>query len=186
MGNSFNFFVIKMQQRYFNAFLGVLTKLLDKKKETNKQTKTIQRKKIIMRQRQRSKSFLFKSLFFLTTLVPHFLFAQDIAQHSTSTEMDFLRTETIEVAPVKKASQSLFLHVDYDQKNHLLTIATKDKLQNATITVLTGKDRVIYQESSLKIENHYLLSIDENSPKGVYYIYIEEADRGIWIEKFTK
>lgn len=166
--------------------MGVLKKPLDKKKETNKQKQTTQRKKIIMRQRQQSKLLFFKSLFFLTTFVPNFLFAQDIAHHSTPTEMDFLRTETVEVAPVKKASQSLFLHVDYDQKNHLLTIATKDKLENATITVLTGKDRVIYQESSLKIENHYLLSIDENSPKGVYFIYIEEADRGIWIEKFTK
>jgi hypothetical protein len=139
-----------------------------------------------MRQRQRSKSLLFKSLFFFTTLIPNFLFAQDIAHHSTPAEMDFLRTEMVEIAPVKKASQNLFLHVDYDQKNHLLTIATKDQLKNATITVLTEKDRVIYKESSLKIENHYLLSIDENSPKGVYFIYIEEADRGIWIEKFTK
>lgn len=128
------------------------------------------------------KSLLLKNLFTAIVFIPAFAFAQDIAHN----HIDLPKTEIATLNPTQETKQNIFLHVDYDQKNHLLTIATKDELVNASITVLTGKDRVIYKEDGLKIENHYLLSIDEDSPKGVYYIYVEEADRGIWIEKFVK
>lgn len=124
-----------------------------------------------------------KILLFLWLIIPHFLFAQDLAQNTSCSKKIF--GEKIKTTDNEPLSY-LFLHVDYDKKSHLLTIHTRDQLKNATITILTSKENLIYQESGIKINNNYLLSIEENSPKGIYYIYVEEKDRGIWIERFIK
>ena len=90
-------------------------------------------------------------------------------------------------APATSAlTTQLFLNVDYDVDNHLLTILSKDGLKKATITVFNEQKELIYQESNLTIDNLYLLSINEDSPQGRYYVYVEEENRGIWVEQFQK
>jgi len=124
-----------------------------------------------------------KLLVFLFLVAPSSIFAQEYA--STQDQNVVEQNEYIEH---DNSSSSLFLQVDFDESENLLTILTKESLESATITILTANDEVIHQESDMVINNHYLLSINEKSPEGVYYIYVEEGGEigGIWIERFVK
>jgi len=85
-----------------------------------------------------------------------------------------------------QAPRYMSLNIDYNTDDHVLTILTKDKLEQATIMLMNASKELLYKEDALEIKNHYLLYISENYPEGTYYVQVEEEGRGIWIEQFEK
>lgn len=85
-----------------------------------------------------------------------------------------------------QVSRYLCLNIDYNTDDHVLTILTKDKLEQATIMLMNASKELIYKEDALEIKNHYLLFISENYPEGTYYVQVEEEGRGVWVEQFEK
>lgn len=108
------------------------------------------------------------ALFFLLFCTKFAIAQQDLA----------LVLPTKEIKKEVPISSSAKLY--YDTESHLLTLLTSRELKNIELQLKTDRGQVIYKEKGLNVHNHYLLSISPTTPKGTYYIELNE--RGNLIE----